>query len=419
VVDQNDQAFDIADIPYPWAPGEAPMIDPVAIQLRDRQRQFGPDAIRGPILDLIADTRGVLDQVTLARKLNVPPDRIEALLLILRAEDRHALLNADPADDAAEHVAMLNQVIRSCRRLLANPALPHRDRADAENRLMKALDQRHKYRSALGLIKPLPVPKDRATEPADEIQEGLAALFRDCALLDELPVSHTGPAGNGTGTQAAQEPQSERYTDDPFDLIGMRFPWSPGEAPNPDPVAVQLRLQQRQFGTQAIRASVLDLVADFARIMDHVTVARKLDVPPAMIGAWLTIKKAEDKAALLSLDPAANVAEQLATLDQIKKAALRTLAIARTPAPDRAKATDTLLKVEAQIHRLKTDYGLVRPIHTKDPHPDKATALAEEVSRAMAQILLDYEVIDGAPSEPELVDEEDRALGAELAELVE
>jgi hypothetical protein len=162
---------------YPWAPGEVTKADPVSLQLRDHQRQFGPAAIRKTILDLIADFSRVIDDVTIAKKLNVHPAMIAKWRAIRAAEDRAELL-PDPADEAAAQMAIYDQIERACLRVVATPTSSDAARNAAIDRLLRIDRQRHERKEALGLVRRLTLP-----EPEDDAQRGARLLHEALAEL--------------------------------------------------------------------------------------------------------------------------------------------------------------------------------------------------------------------------------------------
>jgi hypothetical protein len=128
------------------------------------------------------------------------------------------------------------------------------------------------------------------------------------------------------------------------------------------------------------------LAVDYSRTLDDETIGRKLDVPPAMLARWRSLKTAEIRQSILA-DPMEDVTQQLALFEALERACHRVLNSPNASAGAMTAAMDRLLRIDRQRHERKEALGLVRRIDLPAPK-DRAMTLADALRADTAEFLL-------------------------------
>lgn len=193
----------------------------------------------------------------------------------------------------------------------------------------------------------------------------------------EIPAAAPSPTG-----PAGFSPQA-----DPFDLTSARYPWPAGETPRPDPLAERLRIEQRQSGTRGVRSAVLGMIGQYqaAGLTDEM-LARKLDVPPALVSAW---RAEEERAQLarLSRDPRSLVARELAAIEQRERRANQHLLNPNIGERAEASCNAVLNQCARQKIALLQAAGVRLALPPHEPR-DHRTTLADMLKAGAAELMV-------------------------------
>jgi hypothetical protein len=124
-------------------------------------------------------------------------------------------------------------------------------------------------------------------------------------------------------------------------------------------MAERLRDMQRQFGTAAVRSTVLILLGQHQSAgLPDPTLAKKLDVHPALVALWRAEEERE-QLARLSVGLARLLARELAKLEQSERLASQKLSDPKTGSKTWAAAMAVLNQVTRQRIALLREAGSV------------------------------------------------------------